>query len=307
MRRRIPRFLVCVAAAGFSAVPARAQSIEPRSYSNAPVGASFLIFGYAATDGGLATDPAVPLTEPKLRTSSSVLAWARFLDIGGKSAKIDVVVPYTFLSGDALYNGSPVSRDISGLADPAIRLAVNFLGAPALPAAQFKAFRQDLIVGASVQVPAPPGQYDETRLVNIGMNRWTAKTEVGVSKAIRAWTLEGTAAVTLFTANDEFFGGKKRDQDPLWSTQGHVIYNFAGGRWASFDVTYFTGGRTTLDGTAKADLQSNWRLGATYARPLGVANSIKLYASSGVSARTGNSYDLLGVALQHRWMGRSRS
>jgi hypothetical protein len=155
-----------------------------------------------------------------------------------------------------------------------------------------------------VQVTPPMGQYDETRLVNLGMNRWTVKTEVGVSKTTKAWTLELAAAATLFTDNTEFYGGKTRQQDPIYSSQGHVIYNFAGGKWASFDVTYFTGGRTTLDGTLKEDLQKNWRLGATYAFPVNPQNSIKLYASTGVYALTGNSFDMLGVAWQYRWSGR---
>ncbi len=32
-------------------------------------------------------------------------------------------------------------------------------------------------------------------------------------------------------------------------------------------------------------------------------NSIKLYASNGVSARTGDNYDLIGLAWQYRWAG----
>jgi hypothetical protein len=283
--------------------PLAAQSIEPRSYSNAPIGSSFLIVGIAGTDGGLATDPSVPLTDPELRTYSGVLAYARFLDLWGKSAKFDVIVPYTFLSGNALFEGAPVEREISGLSDPAFRLQVNLYGAPALDAEQFKGYRQDVIVGANVQVTPPVGQYDETRLVNIGMNRWTVKTEVGISKTVKVWTIEGKAAATLFTDNDDFFGGKTRKQDPIYSTSAHAIYNFIGGRWASFDIAYFTGGQTTIDSTTKNDLQRNWRLGATYSRPLNARNSLKLYASSGVSARTGNNFDLLGLAWQHRWSG----
>jgi hypothetical protein len=198
-----------------------------------------------------------------------------------------------------------VSREIGGLADPAFRLAVNLHGAPALPAREFAGYQQDLIFGASVQVTAPLGQYDETRLVNIGTNRWTIKGEVGLSKAVRAWTLELTAAATVFTDNDDFFGGQKREQEPIYSSQGHVIYNLPRGRWASFDISWFTGGRTTIGGTRKNDLQKNWRLGGTYAVPVGAQDSIKLYASSGVSARTGNSFDLLGLAWQHRWLARS--
>lgn len=283
-----------------------AQSIEPRSYSNAPVGSSFLIGGFAVTQGGLSVDPAVPLTDPDLETTSGVIAYARFLDLWGKSAKFDVIAPYTFLSGTARFAGEPVEREISGFADPAFRLAVNLHGAPALSAAEFKDYRQKLIVGVSLQVTPPLGQYDETRLVNLGMNRWTFRPEVGISRALENWTLEFQAAATLFTDNDDFNRGQTREQDPIYSTQGHVIYNFPRGRWASFDVNYFTGGKTTIDGTRKQDLQKNWRLGATYAFPVSAQHSIKLYASSGVYAPTGNDFDLLGIAWQYRWLGHTR-
>jgi hypothetical protein len=124
---------------------------------------------------------------------------------------------------------------------------------------------------------------------------------VGVSKALGRWTLEGTAAVTLFTDNTDFFGGNTRSQDPLYSLEGHVIYNFNAGIWGSLDATYFTGGRTTLNGTQRDDLQQNWRVGGTLAFPLDIHNSLKLYGSSGVSARTGNNFDLIGIAWQYRW------
>jgi len=158
-------------------------------------------------------------------------------------------------------------------------------------------------VGASLQVSAPASQYDPTRLLNIGTNRWSFKPEVGVSKAIHRWTLEGQAAVTLYTDNRDFYGGTVRSQRPLYSLQGHVIHAFANGAWASFDATYFAGGRTTIEGVLNNDLQQNWRVGATLALPVDRRNSVKLAASSGVSARTGNNFDFLAVAWQYRWGG----
>lgn len=305
--RRTAFAALTVAALAPVTTPLRAQSIEPRSYSNAPIGSSFLIVGTAVTEGGLSIDPAVPLTEPDLETWSGVVGYARFVDFWGTSGKFDVIVPYTFLSGSALFQGEPIEREISGFADPAFRLAVNLYGAPALSAAEFKDYRQKLIVGASLQVTPPLGQYDATRLVNIGMNRWTIKPEIGISRALDVWTFEIKASATLFTDNDDFYRGQRREQDPIYSSSGHVIYNFPRGRWASLDVNYFTGGTTTIEGTRKQDLQRNWRVGATYALPVSAQNSIKLYASSGVEARTGNNFDLLGVAWQHRWLGRTRS
>jgi len=280
----------------------RAQSIEPRSYSNAPVGVNFLIGGYAYTRGGVSFDT-LPITDPKLTTSSAVVGYARALDLWGSSGKFDVIVPYTWLSGSAIYQGDPVRRDVDGFADPLLRMSVNFFGAPALTLPEFRSYRQDLVVGASLQVSVPAGQYDETKLINLGTNRWFFKPEIGVSKALGPWTLEGKTAVTLFTTNNDFFNGNKRSQDPLYSLQAHAIYNFSSGIWGSVDATYFAGGRTTLNGVLQVDRQQNWRMGATLAFPVDLYNSIKLYASKGVSARTGNSFDLLGIAWQYRWGG----
>lgn len=282
---------------------ALAQSIEPRAFSNAPVGVNFLIAGYAYTQGGVAFGSTSPLSDPQLETSSGVLAFARALDLGGMSGKFDVIVPYTWLSGSAQFADQSVERTVNGLADPAFRLSVNFHGAPALTATEFASYRQDLIVGASLQLTAPWGQYDAGHLVNLGSNRWSFKPQIGVSQAIGPWTVEATAAATLFTDNRDFFGGRTRSQEPLYSLQGHLIRSFHSGIWASFDANYFAGGRTSLDGTLNADLQQNWRLGGTLALPVDRHHSLKLYASSGVSARTGNDFDLVGIAWQYRWGG----
>jgi hypothetical protein len=291
----------CVLAA--SASVAGAQSIEPRSYSNAPVGVNFLLAGPYYTRGGLSFDTALPVTDPQLETSNVALGYARSLDLWGKSGKFDVIVPYTWLSGSASYRGDAVEREVDGFADPLFRLSVNFYGAPALTLPEFKSYEQDLIVGASLQVSVPAGQYDSTKLVNIGTNRWSFKPEIGASKALGPWTLELKAGATLFTTNTDFFNGNRRAQDPLYSIQWHTIYSFSSGIWASVDATYFAGGRTTLNDTLQNDLQQNWRVGGTLAFPVNVRNSVKLYVSSGLSARTGNSFDLVGIVWQYRWGG----
>jgi hypothetical protein len=302
---RCPAGLSAIAAFTIAAlpIPARAQDIEPRAYSNAPIGVNFLVAGYAYTRGGLAFDSALLITDPDLRTSSAVLAYATVLDLGGKSAKFDAIVPYTWLEGTAVYRGEPVERSVDGFASPAFRLSVNLYGAPALTAKEFASWEQDLIVGVSLRVSPPWSQYDNTRLVNIGTNRWAFKPEIGISKAVGSWTAEVKAAAVVFTDNDDFFGGNSVSQDPIYSVQGNLIYGFSSGIWVSLDATYFAGGRTTLNGVRNYDLQQNWRLGGTAAFPVDRANSVKLYVSSGLSARTGNEYDLVGVAWQYRWGG----
>ena len=214
-----------------------------------------------------------------------------------------MVLPYAWLSGSADVAGQPREREVSGFGDPRFRFSVNFYGAPALSLQEFAGYRQDLILGASLQVSAPLGQYDAEKLVNIGTNRWSIKPELGLSKAFGPLTLELAAGVSMYTDNHDFFGGKTRAQDPIYSLQGHVLYNLRSGIWAALDGTYYTGGRTTIDGVEGNDLQKNTRLGATVALPVNRHHSVKLYASTGVSTRTGSDFDAVGIAWQYRWGG----
>jgi len=281
---------------------AQAQDIEPRAYSNAPVGVNFAIVGYVFTRGGLNFD-SLPISDAKLSTSNAVFAYARVLDLGGRTAKFDVIVPVTRLFGEADFNGAPIERAVSGLGRPAFRLSWNLYGSPALGLKEFAGWKQDLIVGVSLQVSPPWGQYDDTRIVNIGTNRWTFKPEIGVSKAHGPWTFEMQLAATFFSDNDEFLVTRSRSQDPIYSLQGHLIYGFASGKWISLDLTGFAGGRSQLDGVLSDDLQQNWRAGLVFAMPIDRRNSLKFSVSSGLEARTGNSFDAVGVAWQHRWGG----
>jgi hypothetical protein len=98
----------------------RAQDIEPRAYSNAPLGVNFLIAGYAYTRGGVAFGPSLPITNPNLHTSNAVIAYARVLDLWGKSAKFDATAPYTWLSGTADIGTNRSAYD--GFANSAFRL-----------------------------------------------------------------------------------------------------------------------------------------------------------------------------------------
>ena len=284
-----------------SATPVWAQQLEPRAYSNVPVGLNFLVAGYTYSTGGLATDPATPLQNAALEIHAPLVAYARSFDAWGKSAKFDAVLAAGCLSGTAEANGVPVSRDICGGLDPAFRVTVNFFGAPALSLADFRGYRQDLIAGASVQVLAPLGQYDPQRLVNLGTNRWTVKPELGLSKKIGALTVEGALGVAFFTDNDEYYLGRTREQEPIVSTQVHLIYELSGGTWTAVNATYYAGGRTTLDGVQQNDELGNTRLGATLALPVDRQNSVKLHASKGLSVRYGEDFTTVGVAWQYRW------
>ena len=78
---------------------------------------------------------------------------------------------------------------------------------------------------------------------------------------------------------------------------------YLSGIWVALDGTYFSGGRTKLNGVQNDTLQSNTRGGVTLAIPVDRNNSIKLYAFGGTTTRTGTTANSAGVAWQYRWGG----
>jgi hypothetical protein len=279
----------------------QAQELEPRAYSNLPTGLNFLAAVYARSEGGLATDPSLPVSDAQLEIDTGVLAYVRALDFWGRSGKFDLIVPYSHLSGTALVAGQPAEREVSGFGDPKLRLSVNFYGAPTLTLPEYAAYQPDLVVGASLQVVPPLGQYDPARAINLGTNRWSFKPDIGFSKTWAAFTLDLTAGVTLFTRNDDFYGGKSVEQEPLYSTQTNLSYDFGRGLWAALGYTHYRGGRTTVNGALQDNKLDNSRAGLTVALPIDRAYSVKLNASRGISTRTGSSFDTVGLGLQYRW------
>jgi hypothetical protein len=291
---------LCALAMGL-APGTRAQTMEPLSYTNSPIGLNFLIAGYGYQTGNVLVDPSLPVKNVKATVDNAFLAYSRVLDFWGQSGSLALVMPYAWLSANGQVFEQQRSVDRTGLSDLTLRLSVNLYGAPALSLKDFANYHQDLILGASLTVTAPSGQYIQSKLVNIGTNRWSVKPALGVSKAVAPWTFEAEAGVTFFTDNDEYFGNNTRRQDPLYSIQGHAIYNFNRKMWGSLDGTYYTGGRTSVNDKLDNDLQSNSRWGGTYAYALARKNSIKLYFSSGVTARTGSEFRIYGIGWQYRW------
>lgn len=284
-----------------SAFNANAQDLEPRAFTNAPVGMSFLLIGYQYSEGALLFDPNLPITNANAKVDMGLLAYVHTLGIADKSAKVGVLLPVAGLDADGYVDGVYRTREDKGLADPKLYFSINLYGAPALSLENFKKYEQDTIIGVTFKLSAPLGVYDNDKPINIGTNRWSFEPQIGISQAIDRWTLEAAAAAIFYTDNDDFDNGKRREQDAIYSVQGHVVYSFSGNIWASIDAIYYAGGRTTIEGVSNDDLQQNWRTGFTLALPINRSHSIKLYGNRGVSTRTGTDYDALGIVWQYRW------
>ena len=281
-----------------------AQELEPRSYSQAPVGTNFAVINYGRVTGSVVLDPTIPITDASARFDSTNLGYSHVFGFLGRQTSISLGVPYVWGTGEGLVNG--VSRRIyrSGLGDPRLRFAFILFGSPAVGPAEFKKHKSRTVVGTSLVIVVPLGQYDPNLLINIGSNRWAFKPEIGISRTLRSWMLELDLGSWFFMQNSDFFQGQVREQAPIGSAQAHVSYTFRPGLWVALDGTYYTGGRTHVNGVRGNDLQQNSRLGATMALPLTRSQSLKLAYNRGTTVRVGGNFTTFGITYQVRWFTR---
>ena len=301
------RFFVAWAAVGVATThaptPAGAQDLEPRAFSPAPTGLNIVALGYAYSFGNVLLDPALPITDGEARLNTLIGAYVRTIDVFGSSAKIDILLPWAaYGKWKGLVEGVQDSTTRTGFGDLALRLSVNFVGAPAMKLPEFAKYTHGTIVGASLQVAAPVGEYDSERVVNLGSNRWTFKPRLGISQPIGRWIVEGHATAWLFTENPDALGAGV-SQTPLWAAEAHVARLFGNGMWASVDVGYIIGGRTSRNGVPSAARQESARLGATLAIPLARRHSVKLGYFAGLYTQLGSDFDNFVIAYQYRWGG----
>lgn len=284
---------------------ARAQDMEPRAYSSSPVGMNFVAVAVGNTRGAILFDPTVPITDASADLNLGSIGYARTFGLGGKQGL--VAAGFSYVRGDleGLIDGAQRRTGRSGLADMRVRASLNLIGPGALTMEQFTKAPRTTILGVSLTVQPPTGQYDPTRLINIGNNRWGFKPEVGVSVPLGRWFVDVYAAMWYFTSNDEFYTGEStREQDPLYSGQAHVSYTFKTRAWVAFDATWYAGGESTVDDGPPSARQNTTRLGGTGSIPISPRQSIKIAASTGASSRTGSDFDTYLVGWQFGWIDR---
>lgn len=278
-----------------------AQEMEPRAYSALPVGTNFLALGYGHSSGDVLLDPSLPLSDVRASIDSVLPGYSHTFDMAGRMVSAAAVLPYVRGDVKGMVGNEPGEAQREGPGDARFRLSTNLIGGTALTPEEFSAQTPSTTLGTSLSIIAPTGEYTSRRLINIGSNRWALKPELGCSKIIGNWFAEASTGVWLFTDNHNFYGGVLRTQEPLSTFQLHGGYTFLPGLWLAANATYYTGGRTTISGVEKNDLQTNSRYGLTLSLPFSKSMSLKLAFSKGLTTRIGGDFTTLAAVLQYRW------
>lgn len=232
-------------------------------------------------------------------------AYGHAFGLFGLAAKADVIVPFTTgrWSGTLVEAqlDSTVSR--TGFGDPVTRFMLFFVGAPALAGPEFVKHRARTVVGTSLRLRVPLGQYDPTKIINIGANRWMLSPRVGVSQAFGRLVTELYAAGWFFTDNPEFLSTNVQSQDPLATFQLHFVWVFGPGFWAAVSTRQSFGGQLYVNGAPSGEKQTNNRIGVSVTLPISRRQGLKFALTFGLSTSAGNDYNTFAGAWLGSWGG----
>lgn len=276
------------------------QDVQPRVYTPAPVGVNGVALNYAFSTGAVLFDKTLPVENVDGDVHSITPAYSRTFGLFGLAARADIAVPIVIgdWTGDVDVSGQSERTTASrrGLGDPVVRLALFLVGAPALSRAEFAQFRPKTVVGATVRVRIPLGQYDADQLINLGSNRWGFSPRIAISHITGRLLLEAYAATWFFTDNTALLGSNTLSQNPLLVFQVHAAYLFPRNFWLAVSSRQSLAGATSVNGGADVNAESNNRVGLTFGLPLSARHSLRFLATTGLVHTVGNDYNTLSIS-----------
>jgi hypothetical protein len=291
-----------------------AQDLTPRSYVITPLHSNAVALAWSFYDGSINFNGALPVSDATGKYNVPIVSYYHSFGFFGRSANATATLPYGIGNFDGTLAGAGTHLYRSGLVDSVFRLSVNLKGGPAMPVRQYMKWKQKVVLGVSVKVVAPTGQYDPTKLINWGTNRWSFKPEFGYSQRWKKLQLDGYTGVWFFTTNSDFWsrniyyaGTRSQSQDPIGSFEGHLSYEAKPRLWASLDGNYWFGGETSIDGISNPVTQlGNSRIGATASMPISRHQSLKFSYSNGTRIRYGGNYQNVTAVWQYSWLGKPK-
>lgn len=298
---------------GLRGIPA--QDLSPRAYIITPISANAINLTSSFFDGSINFNGVLPATGATGTYNVGIFSLYHSFNFFGRSANVVGALPYAVGNFQGTLAGAGEYLYRSGLADTIYRVSVNLKGGPAMQAREFVKWKQKTLIGVSLKVTAPTGQYDPTKLIGWGTNRWAFKPEVGYSRRGGQWILDAYAGVWFFTTNPEYWsnniyypGTRSLAENPVGALESHLSYDFKKDQlWISLDGNYWFGGSTIVNGVENpATRAKNSRIGGTVSIPVSRHNAVKVSYSDGAHIEYGGNYQNVSVSWQYSWLRRPK-
>ncbi len=279
-----------------------ALELQPRRWGYLPTGINVAGLAYAYTDGDIVFDPVLRAEDVKVEADVWAAKYVRSFKLLDRYAMFDVTQGYQEGTWTGLLDKVPTVLERKGLMDSIFRLAINLYGGPPLELKEYRQWKarseSSTRIGAALAVQIPTGEYMKDKLINLGSNRYTFRPQLGIVHETGRWTFEATGSVWLYTDNDEFFKGNTLEQDPLYTIQTHIDYDFKPGAWLSAGLGTSYGGESAVNGIEKRDRKHylGWEISAGY--PINPVVGITFrYINLETLASTGSDTRTLSFAI----------
>jgi len=289
------------------AFPLLSQDLDPRAYIHVPSNTRTAVGGLSYSYGGVVTDPTLPIENLEANVQSFVLSYVHSFSLFGLTSQAMAALPYSWAQVSGVVQNQPGSISRSGFADMRLRLSVLVLGAPAATREELAKAIRKTVVGVSLNLIAPTGEFYPDKLINLGTNRFSFRPEVAISHPLgKRWLMDVYSGVWFFSNNTSFYPGNSvRSQQPMGAFQAHISYNIKPRFWLAVNATYYVGGTSSVNDIYNDDRQNNSRIGLTAVMPFRKSNSIKLSISQGVVVRAGQDFTTFSVGWQTSWFGKT--
>jgi hypothetical protein len=253
---RLAVTLALVLAVGALCAPQASAQVPARFYWKTLSGANAVPVIVNSISGN--TNPFDPahIVSPgaDIEATMAIAGYARTFSLFDRAAMAAVLMPMGRISGEVTTGAVSATQTARGFGDPTIELNVNLIGPPAqknlVDALRYEpGFSLDVIADLMV----PIGEYDDTRQLNLGQNRWYGRLGAPIIWQLGPWvpgrrtTLEFLPAVWLFGANDNYVG-QTLETDPMFELEAHLTRDFTEHLWGSLDGAWYTGGQASIDG-----------------------------------------------------------
>jgi hypothetical protein len=232
-------------------VPIVASAQAARDYLNTPIQAAtgYVDIITTSSQTGAASELPVPNNQVVTGTGAVTLLWS--YSLLKKYGGIAVSLPY----GAVKIEGASGTTKTSAFGDPSVTLHANIFGAPALTAEQYPSAVPRTFSSLHVTVHAPLGSYDSSSPVNVASNRWafTPIVNLGITPDKGVQWIDLAASGRFFTANNDFQGGNRLTQHPLFTLTSHYSHNIGKRMYAAIGLAYSLGGESFINDNAQDD------------------------------------------------------
>jgi len=215
-------------------------------------------------------------------------------------------IPPQFLP-PGITQGSSFSQSSSGFADPTIQLDVNLFGTPRLKSnVDLLNYEPTFTLDVAFLLAFPIGEYDNDKLVNLGLNRWWGRVALPLKYHFNVFapgymsSLEVIPSVWLYAENDDFIG-QNLENDPLWQLEAHLTQDFTRTLFGSVDLLYRRGFKSEINGVKVGDELEIGNLGLTVQYQVTDNLAIRSSFSSNVFGDDNLDTSILRLQLVYAW------